>query len=391
MVRLFLALALAITVASQPLDTIATSGGATLTTQLWNWAQVGLEAFLQLVRRSFREETTTSTTTTTTTTTTTRSTTSNGLKVLVATGDGPPRFGSTSSNTKITEIIDVENASFRCTASQFPYFATGATGGLVGDTPLICGGYVGFGYRQKSCYSLKDDGGWKLETSSDLNKARNSAANGHVIMNNQMVVAGGYSDSRYSLATIEVVAPNSTTETLPIRLPVPMYGSCMVPWDTHTFMIIGGWAGRYRRKQTYFIHMANNTYTTGPDLLTARGSLACHTMQVNGEDFIIVAGGRGTKSTEYLPKANYASGWVKSVDLPVNIYDHEMVASQDNKVLYTIGNGYASNNKDIFKFACTNNITNCSWTKSPAQLQYGRRSRTVAMTIPYTLAQNICH
>merc|ERR1711953_1596199 len=93
MVRLFLALALAITVASQPLETIATSGGATLTTQLWNWAQVGLEAFLQLVRRSFREETTTSTTTsttTTTTTTTTRSTTTNGLKVLVATGDGPP-------------------------------------------------------------------------------------------------------------------------------------------------------------------------------------------------------------------------------------------------------------------------------------------------------------
>ena len=60
MARLFLALALAMTVASQPLETIATSGGVTLSTQLLNWAQVGLEAFVEFVRRSFREENTTS-------------------------------------------------------------------------------------------------------------------------------------------------------------------------------------------------------------------------------------------------------------------------------------------------------------------------------------------
>ena len=60
MVKLFLVLALAMTVASQPLETIGTSGGATLTTQLLNWAQVGLEAFFEYVRQSFREENTTS-------------------------------------------------------------------------------------------------------------------------------------------------------------------------------------------------------------------------------------------------------------------------------------------------------------------------------------------
>ena len=46
MVRLFLVVALAMTVASQPLETIATSGGVTLATQLLNWAQFGVEAFL---------------------------------------------------------------------------------------------------------------------------------------------------------------------------------------------------------------------------------------------------------------------------------------------------------------------------------------------------------
>ena len=77
-------------------------------------------------------------------------------------------------------------------------------------------------------------------------------------------------------------------------------------------MIIGGHDGSDRR-ETYFFNMANNTVTNGPSLLTGRSFFACHTMNVNGEDYIIVAGGSGAfKSTEYLPMANYGSGWQKS-------------------------------------------------------------------------------
>ena len=53
MVKLFLALALAMSVASQPLDTVATSGAATLSTQFFNWAQMGFEAFLVWARQGF--------------------------------------------------------------------------------------------------------------------------------------------------------------------------------------------------------------------------------------------------------------------------------------------------------------------------------------------------
>merc|ERR1719367_1588079 len=183
----------------------------------------------------------------------------------------------------------------------------GVTGGLVGDTPLICVG----GWPNNSCYSLKEDGDWKIV--SNLNRAKRNAANGEVIMNNKLVIAGGNNGYHY-FDTIEVVAPNTRSRTLPIRLPVAMSGSCIVPWDTNTFMIIGGDSGR-TRSQTYFIHMANNTYTNGPSLLTSRSFFACHTMKINGEDFIIVTGGFGAyKSTEYLQKTNYGSGWKKSVD-----------------------------------------------------------------------------
>ena len=57
MTRLFLALALSMTVASQPLETIATSGGVTLSTQLLNWAQVGFEAFLEWAKKGFGDST----------------------------------------------------------------------------------------------------------------------------------------------------------------------------------------------------------------------------------------------------------------------------------------------------------------------------------------------
>ena len=64
MARLFLALALVMSVTSQPIETDAMSGGATVSTQLLNWVQVGFEAFLEWAKRGFgintEEENTTS-------------------------------------------------------------------------------------------------------------------------------------------------------------------------------------------------------------------------------------------------------------------------------------------------------------------------------------------
>ena len=65
MVKLFLVLAFAITVASQPLETIGTSGEATQTNQLWNWVEIGWEELMDFAKRIIgcnteEEETTTS-------------------------------------------------------------------------------------------------------------------------------------------------------------------------------------------------------------------------------------------------------------------------------------------------------------------------------------------
>ena len=82
--------------------------------------------------------------------------------------------------------------------------------------------------------------------------------------------------------------------------------------------------------------------------------------------------------------------FILGVDLPVSyLSNSEMVASNDNKVLYTIGNGWSDLNKNIFKFECTNSITNCSWTKIETKLQYGR-GYTVAIPLPDSMANKLC-
>ena len=80
---------------------------------------------------------------------------------------------------------------------------------------------------------------------------------------------------------------------------------------------------------------------------------------------------------------------ILGVNPPVKIRMHEIVSSKDKQALYTIGNSEDSNNKDIFKFACTNTINDCKWTKAPTQLQHGRYF-TVAIPIPEALVNKYC-
>ena len=54
MAKMIFVLALMVAVAStQPIETIATSGGVSLSTQLWNWGQAAFEALVALVIQAF--------------------------------------------------------------------------------------------------------------------------------------------------------------------------------------------------------------------------------------------------------------------------------------------------------------------------------------------------
>merc|ERR1711963_374774 len=116
-------------------------------------------------------------------------------------------------------------------------------------------------------------------------------------------------------------------------------------------------------RDTYFIHMGNNTIADGPKLTLGRYSHGCHEMIINGQDCVVVTGGFGAlNSTEILVKSNLANGWMLGPDLPIKIAYHQMVSSPDKQSGYTIGGHDDDRNKDIFKFSCSNTGT-CQWNR----------------------------
>ena len=117
---------------------------------------------------------------------------------------------------------------------------------------------------------------------------------------------------------VEMLSPNATAKTLSVQLPTGIKSHCQVPWDSETFLVIGGYSGSYR-DETYLINVKTNQITSGPSLNTARYDHACGELDVNGKSFIIVTGGYGAslklRSTEVLDKSNVGQGWQQGKNL----------------------------------------------------------------------------
>ena len=237
-----------------------------------------------------------------------------GTKVLVVTGH---------LDALDTEIIDLENSKFACSkVGKFPKILFKANGGLVGKTPMVCGGWSS-GTFKKSCYNLEENGVWKEDEKAKLVRGRQNYISGSVVIKDQLFIPesikkSGPTSSWY--LNFEMVEPGKKQKALQ---PINKWGlfhklsdknSCIVKWDNNTIMLIGMGASK---KETFFINMGNKTVTPGPKLLKGRQSHGCSEMTVNGEEFVVVTGGKGQvadkisyiKSTEILPKSSFGKGW----------------------------------------------------------------------------------
>ena len=209
---------------------------------------------------------------------------------------------------KNTEVIDVEDANFRCTnVEQFPVKLYAASGGLIdGQTPYICGGSNWA--ISKHCYQLSKTGSWAKDQTATLTTAREYAGYGSVVMDNHLVLTGGLGDENGNkLTSIEMLSTNAKARTLSVELPTGIRSHCQVPWDSEKFLVIGG-SGSGDRKETYFINVKTNQLTNGPSLNIPRRSHACGQLDIDGTSYIIVAGGE-QQHTEFLDKNNVGQGW----------------------------------------------------------------------------------
>ena len=198
---------------------------------------------------------------------------------------------------------------------DFPIGVNAATGGLIENTVMICGGRV-LGSISNKCYSLTSH---KATLVTHMSVARSYTAS-IVLNDNTLWVTGGYTDDGYSTAL-------SSTEKVTLNgiipgpdLPMALRSHAMVAINTTASIVIGGLDGSYAASASTFYYNHNEgEWTVGPILMRARMAHAAGivTDEVTDENFVAVTGGIDSGhsllySTEILQDGNWVQG---------NIYD----------------------------------------------------------------------
>ena len=113
---------------------------------------------------------------------------------------------------------------------DYPIGVTGASGGLLGETSIICGG--GHPYTDK-CYEVKAD---KIEPFAAMTNTRYYAAS--VEINSiTLWISGGF-DGYTILSSSEFIQMNGSTQGP--QLPRALYRHAMVNMKNESTMVIGG-------------------------------------------------------------------------------------------------------------------------------------------------------
>ena len=219
----------------------------------------------------------------------------------MTTGWGSAGFQTTS------EIVDLTvKGGNKCNNwPNFPFDVKGATGGLIGDTVIICEGADDF--IDDSCYSFTSE---KATFVTHMSVGRLDAAS-IVINGNTLWVTGGSNVVR--LASTEYVTMTETM--LGPDLPMALGGHALVAINSTCSMVIGGLSDYSGSSaSTFFFDHNEDEWITGPSLIQGRRFHAAGmvTNEDSDEHFVAVTGGIGSDdsldSTEILQDGEWVQG-----------------------------------------------------------------------------------
>ena len=166
--------------------------------------------------------------------------------------------------------------------AEFPKDVVAATGGVIQDVVVICGGGDA-STEFNECYSLNGQAATLITHMS----ARRQYAASLVIDKTKLWITGGVYLASSEYITLEGIEPGP-------ELPTIIDSHALVAIDNALSMLIGGSRMGNVATQTthYFDHQSHN-WTQGPDLMQARWGHAAGivTDQVTNEELVIVTGG----------------------------------------------------------------------------------------------------
>ena len=183
---------------------------------------------------------------------------------------------------------------------DFPVSTGGATGGLIGNTVIICGGY-----EVDDCYSLTSQ---KAILVTHMSVGRYKAAS--IVLNDKTLwVTGGQNDGEI-LASTDYVTINRTLSGP--NLPIALYRHAMVAINSSCAMVIGGLVQLQPDKEsasTFYYDHIKGKWSDGPSLIHARSGLAAGivTDEVTNENFVVVTEDSQT-TTEILQDGKWVQG-----------------------------------------------------------------------------------
>ena len=183
-------------------------------------------------------------------------------------------------------------------------------GGLLNDTPVICGGYYTgkvYNYESACYYHNKITNAWKLL--GNMHNARSEF--GFAQLNGGFWVTGGHAPSLTT--STEIIHLNGTI-SLDKPLPTVQAGHCMVTLNQNDVLIIGGYPPA-NFKKTMFYKKNSRSYTNGPRMNHNRYSHACcvfNSQLHKGQPVVLAAGGAFGPTVELLDYTQENAQWTVS-------------------------------------------------------------------------------
>ena len=218
-------------------------------------------------------------------------------------------------DTDKSQVIDVTSSTSCSNLPLYPSPNRNAVGGVVNDTPTICGGYgTSFSPRTTdACYLFdKITNSWKLHC---IMKSRRNA-HATTVVKDALFITGGY-DGSSTVASTEFCFFNGTTQS-GVDLPAARHGHCMVTLHDGRVIIMGSSApSSSLRKNVIIMDPANDTYTTGPSLNSNRIHAGCvlfNSPLHSGRPVVLAAGGEGETTSEVFDYTN-TNQWQTSISL----------------------------------------------------------------------------
>ena len=189
-----------------------------------------------------------------------------------------------SSSGPSIEVIDLVNPSLTCNFFWELYTRTSIVGGLLGNTPVVCGG---------TWVSRCDIFG---QSPVLMTQGRSRAASVVINATTMWIMGGRWYDS-YLSSTEFITLDNS--ESGP-SFPHPMWDLCAVKFNESQIYVIGGEGnGQYSNEVYVYNPLDNFSYKYHSTMNYRRSNPGCAIMNDGDSMVIVVAGGYGRLSSSY--------------------------------------------------------------------------------------------